>query len=198
LGISSINLHGGDLEIFLIAWGLGASVIGVLMLVNFRGMRDRSTQGIGKPSPTLRRLPPWRWLPEPRGRRATAKWVPLMVAAVFTIVGPIVLVDGILRALRPGLVFDPMARAWSIPAPIAAIICGIAAVALWRQWRSYKTSRAAGGTPRHGPRVVLAIGTVLAAGGSATGYLLPALVGVFLCGGVQLLVVDREPTVETL
>jgi hypothetical protein len=37
--------HGGDLVVFLIAWGLGASVIGVLMLVNFRGVRDRSDTG---------------------------------------------------------------------------------------------------------------------------------------------------------
>jgi hypothetical protein len=46
--------------------------------------------------------------------------------------------------------------------------------------------------------VVLAIGTVLAAGGAATGYLLPALVGVFLCGGGQLWWLIVTPTEETL
>lgn len=87
--------------LFLLAWGLFASVIGLGLVTDFRGFASKFTQGAYASSSWMRRVPPWKWTrrgPEEEELASRAKMIRL-IAIPFAVLGPIVTVVGAVQIL---------------------------------------------------------------------------------------------------
>lgn len=75
-------------------WGLFATTIGLLLATNFRGFRDRFLAASETSAAPLRRIPPWRWIPDSHLARQRRQMRPLLrvIGVVFAAIGPVVLV----------------------------------------------------------------------------------------------------------
>ena len=95
--------------LFLVAWGLIASVIGLLTVTNIRGFAENFARQAQAQSSRRRRRPPWkRELPpdlegEPLPDLADKTRQMRFIAIPFAIVGPIVTVVGLFSIARAGI-----------------------------------------------------------------------------------------------
>jgi hypothetical protein len=87
-----------SLGLFMLAWGVFASALGLGLVTDFRGCAGNlarragaSEAGLG---PVARKVPPWKWMTPPDPGE-TAKMVRL-IAIPFAIIGPIITVAGII------------------------------------------------------------------------------------------------------
>jgi hypothetical protein len=80
--------------LFLVAWGIFATSMGLVTATNYRGFVDQMTAERRRAARSLRRVPPWRWFPD-RQPREGSRWVVRAVGVVFAVTGPVALVVGI-------------------------------------------------------------------------------------------------------
>jgi hypothetical protein len=177
----------------MFAWGLGASVYGLLGATNFRGFADKYARRAEVSSATRRRRPPWTGQlplddPAERTRRVRRMAIP------FAIGGPVVTVIGLISISR-GEVAGP--EPFGLPSPFRYLLIGfIAAGAVW-SWRSRRGLFHAAAW-HHGWRLAVALLSslgLLAAGiGFAVGYMTLAIAGmVFGALAYLILVMEGKP-----
>lgn len=80
--------------IFGLFWGMFATTLGLLLATNYRGILDRFLAASESSASALRRIPPWRWIPDQHMERQRRQFRPVarIVGGVFAVVGPLVLV----------------------------------------------------------------------------------------------------------
>ncbi len=91
---SAAHTSQGPGGLFLLAWGLGASALGLALVTNFRGFADNFSREAHASSAGLQKLPPWKWQ-RPQKPAERTKLVRL-IAIPFAILGPILTVVGII------------------------------------------------------------------------------------------------------
>ncbi len=114
--------------LFLLAWGLFATVVGLGAVTNYRGFAEQFAQQAHSSG----RL--WRWQRNeqlPRDMSSRTKMLRL-IAVPFAIVGPIVTIVGLVQILH-GHASVP--RGPRLPLPMALAFVAVAAVAVGQQWR---------------------------------------------------------------
>ena len=117
--------------LFLLAWGLFATVVGLGAVTNYRGFAEKFAQQ-AYASASSRRL--WQWQRNgqlPRDMASRTKMFRL-IAVPFAIVGPIVTIVGLIQILH-GHASVP--RGPRLPLPMALAFVAVAAVAVGQQWR---------------------------------------------------------------
>ena len=120
--------------LFLLAWGLFASVIGLGLVTNYRGFADKFTQSAYASSSWMRRVPPWKWMrrgPEEEELASRAK-MNRLIGIPFAVLGPIVTVVAVGQILR-GHIGVP--RGPVLPLPFALAFIGVAVLAMVQYWR---------------------------------------------------------------
>lgn len=176
--------------LFMLAWGLGAAVYGLLGATNFRGFADKYARRAEVSSPRLRRRPPWTGQlppddPAERTRRVRR------IAIPFAIAGPVVTVIGLISISR-GEIAGPGRT--GLPSPFRYLLIGfVAAAAVW-SWRSRRGLFHAAAW-HHGWRLAVALmsslGLLVAGVGFAVGYMTIAVAGMVL-GGLAYLILLTE------
>ncbi|WP_371523096.1 hypothetical protein [Kitasatospora sp. NBC_01300] len=81
-----------------LCFGAFVTVLGGVLVTDFRGFSRWFTRGAEASGSGLRRIPPWRWLGERSGRVGVI-WVRL-IGGVFAVVGLVVLVVGVVLTAR--------------------------------------------------------------------------------------------------
>lgn len=120
--------------VFLLAWGLFASVIGLGLVTDFRGFASGFTRSAYASSAWLRRVPPWKWMhgkseeAELADRRRRAR----LLGIPFAVLGPIVTVAGVAQLVRGHM---GVLRGPALPLPIALVFIGFTLVVIARNWR---------------------------------------------------------------
>jgi hypothetical protein len=115
--------------LFLLAWGLFATVVGLGAVTNYRGFAEKFAQYASASS-----RGPSRWQrngqlpPDTAGRIKMFR----LIAVPFAIVGPIVTIVGLIQTLH-GHVSVP--RGPRLPLPMALAFVAVAAVAVGQHWR---------------------------------------------------------------
>ncbi|MFB7288398.1 hypothetical protein [Actinacidiphila glaucinigra] len=136
---------GGDGGAFFsVIWGLGASGFGWILVTDFRGAARRFHAMSARSVPFGGDRPP-----------VVGVGFVRFVAGVFALVGPVVLVTGLLDLVRDPAAPEPMPRP---PLPLAVFAVLGAGVGLWTFWRRSGVLRpewAKGGTLRRAAAVVL-------------------------------------------
>jgi len=84
---SAAHTSQGPGGLFLLAWGLGASALGLGLVTNFRGFADNFSREAHASSAGLQKLPPWK-RQRPQNPAERTKLVRL-IAIPFAILGPI-------------------------------------------------------------------------------------------------------------
>lgn len=177
----------------MLAWGLGASVYGLLGATNFRGFADKYARRVPVSSARLRRRPPWTWQ-LPRDDTAERTRRVRQIAILFAIAGPVVTAIGLISVSR-GEIAGP--ERTGLPSPFRYLLIGfVAAAAVW-SWRSRRGLFHLAAW-HHGWRLAVALlsslGLLLAGIGFAVGYLRIAVAGMVL--GVLaylMLVMEDKP-----
>lgn len=95
---ASANASDGG-GIFLLIWGIIATVIGGLLVTNFRGFARWFQRNAEASNSGLRRIPPWRRLPDNRGSAGRLRLVRTL-GGVFAVMGPVALVSGVVLTVR--------------------------------------------------------------------------------------------------
>jgi hypothetical protein len=179
--------------LFMLVWGLSASVYGLLIVTNFRGSADKAARRW--PAPARRRKPaPWQSLrtlddPVERTRRVRR------IAIPFAVAGPVVTVIGLISISRGGI---GDSGPDGLPGPYRFLLIGLGIAALLRSWRSRR------GLFRHpawhrGWRLAVALlaslGLLVFVIGSAAGQLTIAVVGMVIAGSAYLILAmnDKPP-----
>ncbi|MEU8621475.1 hypothetical protein [Streptomyces sp. NPDC048623] len=104
--------------LFLVMWGIFATVLGTIVATNFRGAAYRVND----------MARPW---PGARGRSPGVGFH-RVIAGVFALVGPVTLVKGVGELMRGDAFVSGMPR---LPLPFLAWMVIVAAVGLWTVWR---------------------------------------------------------------
>ena len=175
--------------LFMLAWGLGASVYGLLGATNFRGF-DKYARRAEVSSARRRRRPLWTGqLPpnDPAERTSRVR----QIAVLFAIAGPVVTVIGLISISR-GEIAGP--ERTGLPSPFRYLLIGfVAAAAVW-SWRSRRRLFHAAAW-HHGWRLVAALlsslGLLVAGIGFAMGYMTIAVAGMVF-GGLAYLILVME------
>lgn len=91
---SAAHASQGPGGLFLLAWGLGASALGLGLVTNFRGFADNFSRQADASSAGRRKLPPWKrqWPQTPAERIKLVR----LIAIPFAILGPILTVVGLI------------------------------------------------------------------------------------------------------
>jgi hypothetical protein len=151
--------------VFGLLWGLFATPIGLLLASNYRGFLDRFLAASEASAAPLRRIPPWRWIPDDHLDRQRRQFRPMarVVGCVFAVVGPLVLVVSAIQLAtgpwRPGPIrLHPHVTVMSVIVGVVMFAGGGAQLWLagspgmsplrdaWRQGRTLPRLAAAGTT----------------------------------------------------
>ena len=118
--------------LFMLAWGLAASALGLAMVTNFRGFADNFARRAAASSAGLRNLPPWKWQrpQDPGGQTRLLR----LIAIPFAIIGPIVIVAGIISVGEGGMTGS---RVGPVPSPFRYIFIAFAVVSVGWSWVSH-------------------------------------------------------------
>jgi hypothetical protein len=131
--VAALSSHqSGPGGLFLLAWGLFASVIGMGLVTNYRGFADKFAQSAYASSSGLRRLPPWKRTPERPDELPRRAKMARLIAIPFAVLGPITTIAGVVQILH-GHIAIP--RGPVLPLPFALAFIGVAAVAIGQYWR---------------------------------------------------------------
>jgi hypothetical protein len=168
---------------FIIVWGLFATIMGWLLVTNYRGFLDRLLADMGSSNERMRRILPWQspstQSTEQQDRR---RLMSRIVGGIFAIAGPVALIVGVVKLLgRPFHVhplrfqlnvtgFGLFGAAFMLAVLIGMWVVGSPDNNLWmRGWRQ-------GGAARIGAALLFPAGLLMVIG-FATG-----LSGVFIAG----------------
>ncbi|MGW0392337.1 hypothetical protein ACWDYJ_15885 [Streptomyces sp. NPDC003042] len=162
--------------LFEVVWGLVVTGFGWITALNVRGAAERFLRmsEASVASAMWRRSPVGGWSVGVRGMRA--------LGFLFAVVGPVVLVRGLIRLSDRGLAWD--ASLPPLPAPFLIVFAVITALTAWRFWRPSGMARRAWAEGGRIGRVAAAVLTAMLAAfclalwsGSLTALLLAWLVG---------------------
>jgi hypothetical protein len=114
----------------MLAWGLAASALGLAMVTNFRGFADNFARRAAASSAGL--LPPWKWQrpQDPGGQTKLLR----LIAIPFAIIGPIVIVAGIISVGKEGITGS---RVGPVPSPFRYILIAFVVVSVGWSWVSH-------------------------------------------------------------
>jgi hypothetical protein len=112
--------------------------------------------------------------------------VAYLVYVGFAVGGLVATVNGVGQMLRPGYSYNPFAPSWGTPGAGMVFIGALSAWGLWRDWRRYRNARRTSGGSARRLFAAGAAGTVVAAVSIATGFLVPALLGLSVYTIAQL------------
>ncbi len=129
---SGTAAHEAAPGLFLLVWGLFASVIGLGLVTNFRGFLDGFTRDAYESSAWLRRIPPWKWIrqrPDELARRARLN---RLIGIPFAVAGPIVTVVGVVQILRGHF---SVPRGPELPLPFALAFIAVSVLGMAQCWR---------------------------------------------------------------
>ena len=179
--------------LFLLAWGLGASALGLLIVTNFRGFADNFARRAANSSAGWQRRPPRRsqWPSDPAARTKRMR----LIAIPFAIIGPIVTVVGLVSISRHGLVGSGPG---ALHGPFRYLWLAFAVVIFGQSWLSrnglYRPAARRGGW-HLAAAVVSSLGGLVFGLGIAIGQLAIAIAGLAVAGLLCLfLVMDDKPT----
>jgi hypothetical protein len=180
--------------LFMLVWGLSASVYGLLTVTNFHGFADRTARRWPPSSARRRRPSPWQSLrtvddPVEQTRRIRR------IAIPFAVAGPVVAVIGLISISRGGIADSGPD---GLPGPYRFLLIGLVMAALLRSWRSRC------GLFRHpawhrGWRLAVALlsslGLLVFGIGFAVGQMTAAVVGMVIAGSAYLILAmnDKPP-----
>jgi len=177
--------------LFLLAWGLFASVFGLAMVTNFRGFADNVARRRRVSRAGLWKTPSWKMQPQDPAARVKQQ---RLFAVPFAIIGPIVTVIGIISISHKGIgSFGPSAP----PGPVRIVVIGfaVAAVAwpwLWRNGLYRRVVRRGGW--RLATALVSSAGGLAFGVGIATGQTTIAVVAWVICGlSTAVLMLQDKP-----
>jgi hypothetical protein len=104
------------------------------LVTNFRGFTERFTESTYASSAWMRRVPPWKWMQRGMTSRELARRVRLtrVIAIPFAILGPIMIVVGVVQMARGNIAVP---RGPALPVPFALVFVGFGAVAVVQYWR---------------------------------------------------------------
>lgn len=182
--------------LFLLAWGLFASVIGLGLVTDFRGFANAFARSARASSSRVRRVPPWKWMRRESADEGSAGRVKLVrvIAIPFAILGPIMTVAGVVQILR-GHVAVP--RGPVLPLPLALAYIGFSLFGLFQYWRRgghFRLAARQGGWMR-GAAIVASVGMVSFGVFVSFGQTTLGIAG-WLIGGLSgvSLMMPRKPT----
>ncbi|MFI8826028.1 hypothetical protein [Streptomyces sp. NPDC053431] len=159
--------------LFTLAWGVFATGLGTIVATDFRGAAHAAARS-----------------------RGTSVRFQRVVAAVFALVGPVVLVVGVRELMRGKAVGGDMPR---LPVPFLLFRAFAVAVALWTMWRPggwVRRAWAAGGVLRQGAAAVTALTWIGFALGLGFGQQIVMLVSWLLGGAAGLILLLLEDPAE--
>ena len=175
--------------LFMVAWGLGASAFGLLIVTNFRGFADNYARRAAAASARPRRRRPWNWQ-RPRDPAEQTRWLRL-VAIPFAIIGPIVTVVGFI-SISQGRIGDSGPGA--LPSPFRYLFIGFAVAAVGWSWLSrrglFRPAASRGGW-RLAVALLSSLGAQIFGIGFAMGLATIAIAG-WVIGGLASLILVME------
>jgi hypothetical protein len=193
LAASAAHTSQGPGGLFLLAWGLVASALGLALITNFRGFADNFSREAHSSSAGLQKLPPWKWQ-RPQTAAERTRLVRLL-AIPFAILGPILTIVGIISLSHKGIGNTGPSPSPS-PFRYVFIVFAVASVA-WSWLSPHGMFRP---EDRHrGWRLAVALlsslGALIFGIGAAMGQFAIALIAL-LVGGLPavLLLMDGKPT----
>jgi hypothetical protein len=178
--------------LLLIAWGLGASALGLLIVTNFRGFADKFARRAEASSGGLRRRPPWNTRRPPDLAQRTRQV--RLTAIPFAIIGPIVTVVGIISVSHRGITGSGPG---ALPGPFRVLFIAFAVATVAWSWLSrrglFRPIARRGGW-RLALALVSSLGGLMFGIGIAMGQMTIALVAVIIGGLCSLiLVIEDKP-----
>ena len=177
----------------MLGWGLFASAFGLAMVTNFRGFAETFARRAAASSAGLRKRPPW-MSRQPPDERDQVRLVRL-IAIPFAIVGPVLLVAGII-SISQGRIASTGASA--LPSPFRYLFIAFAVIAVGQSWLSrrgiYRPAARRGGW-RLAIAVLSSLGALIFGVSIALGQLTIGFAAL-LIGGLPsiLLLMDDKPT----
>ena len=118
--------------LFLLAWGVFASGLGLGLVTNFRGFADRFAQMNRASNAWLMRIPPWKWMPVKPDSLVWRARLSRIIAIPFAILGPIVTIAGVAQILHGHI---SMSRGPALPLPLGILFVAAALVSMGQFWR---------------------------------------------------------------
>jgi hypothetical protein len=115
----------------MLGWGLVASVFGLAMVTNFRGFADTFARQAAASSAGLRKRAPWK-SQQPPDERDQVRLLRL-IAIPFAIVGPVLLVAGIISISQGRIAIT---GASPLPSPFRYLFIAFAVMAVAQSWLS--------------------------------------------------------------
>lgn len=148
-GMAAAASTAGGGGIFLLFWGAFATVMGGLLVTNFRGFARWSERGAEASTAWLRRVPPWRWLPDHPGP-AGQRWLSRLIGGIFAVTGPVVFVLGVILVARGqgGSLFLHVHRPSGPSSYLNGLIAAGWLIRFWRPRGHLATAWSQGGTAR--------------------------------------------------
>ena len=195
IGLAASGAAGQEVApgLFLLVWGLFASVVGLALVTDFRGFVQGFTQSAYDSPAWMRRIPPWKWMrqrPDELARRAKLN---RLLGIPFAVLGPIMTVVGLVQILRGHL---SVPRGPALPLPFALAFIGIAVLAMIQYWRPrglFRHAARRGGGMR-AAAIFASVGAVSFGVFMALGLTTLGIAGSAVCGrGNIFLMMPRRP-----
>jgi hypothetical protein len=175
--------------LFILAWGLGASAFGLLIVTNFRGFADNYARRAENSSAGLRKLPPWKWQRPPDPAEKTRRM--RLIAIPFAIIGPIATVAGLISISRGGI---GDSGPGALPSSPRYLFIGFAVAAVGWSWLSrrglFRPAARRGGW-RLAAALVSSLGGLIFGIGIAMGQMTIAIAA-WVIGGLSCLILVME------
>lgn len=166
--------------LFMLAWGLFASAIGLSLVTNFRGFADNFTKNAHASSAGLRKFPPWKWQRRSEDLVGRTRMVRL-IAIPFAVLGPIMTVAGII-AICHGHISMPNEPA--LPIPFRCLVIVLALLSVGQYWlpRGFFRAAARQGRWRRAVVMLASVGAIVFGVSVASGFITIGVVAWLLSG----------------
>jgi hypothetical protein len=179
--------------LFLLAWGVLASVFGIAAVTNFRGFADNAANRAAARAAARRRPPPpWKW---PQSQNPAERTKQMRILGIpFAIIGPIVTIVGLV-SFSQGRTGGSGPPALPGPARYLVIAFGVAAIGWsWLSPRGVYRPAAGRGGWRLAAAAVSSLCALVFIIGFALGQLTMAIAG-WIVGGLTtaVLMMDGKP-----
>jgi hypothetical protein len=181
--------------LFLLAWGLTASVAGLAGITNFRGFTDNFARRAAVSSAGLRKLPPWKYQ-QPSDQARQTK-VMRLTAVPFAIIGPIVTVTGIIAIIQG----HAASRGFpALPGSLSYLFTAFTAAAVGWSWlsrRGYYRPAVQRGGWRLATAILSSLGALIFGVSFATGQLTTGFVAWGIGGLSAMILMIGDKTTGT-